>query len=174
MKKMTSFQSGLSMVEIMVSIIIMAVGLLGLAGLQMNAMKYQKSSSQRSEASDAAYDLSERMRANAAFRDTYLSPNNTYATGAVPITASDASCGLVSSCTGATIAQNDLNNWYRTVQRRLVGGSGSLVTVPGATIPTYDVTLMWIEQGFTSTDASCPAGSATPVGVRCFTYRFTP
>ncbi|MDO9193573.1 MAG: type IV pilus modification protein PilV, partial [Undibacterium sp.] len=55
-------QSGSSLIEVMISIFVMAVGLLGLASLQVNSMKFEKSSSQRAEASQAAYDLSERMR----------------------------------------------------------------------------------------------------------------
>ena len=57
-------QSGTTLIEILVSVVVMSVGLLGLAGLQMNAMRFQKASSQRSEATQAAYDLGERMRSN--------------------------------------------------------------------------------------------------------------
>ena len=59
-------QSGTTLLEVVVTIVIISIGLLGLAGLQLNSMKFQKSASQRSEAVQSAYDLSERMRANGA------------------------------------------------------------------------------------------------------------
>ena len=62
-----SYQRGTTLIEIMVAIVVMAIGLLGLASLQVNALKHQKTASQRSEAVQAAYDLGERMRANWIF-----------------------------------------------------------------------------------------------------------
>jgi type IV pilus assembly protein PilV len=57
-------ERGASMIEIVITIFIVSIGLLGLGGLQINAMKFQNSASQRSEATQSAYDLSERIRAN--------------------------------------------------------------------------------------------------------------
>ena len=59
-------QSGSSMIEIMIAMIITVIGLLGVASMQGNALKYQKTSEQRSQAMQASFDLGERIRANAA------------------------------------------------------------------------------------------------------------
>jgi len=57
-------QSGLSLIEVMVSIVIMSVGLLGIAGLQLKALKNTYASFQRSVATLQAQDLSDRLWAS--------------------------------------------------------------------------------------------------------------
>lgn len=57
-------QSGLSLIEVMVSIVIMSVGLLGVAGLQLKALKNTYASFQRSVATLQAQDLSDRLWAS--------------------------------------------------------------------------------------------------------------
>ncbi|MDO8176750.1 MAG: type IV pilus modification protein PilV [Undibacterium sp.] len=166
-------QSGSSLIEVMISIFVMAVGLLGLASLQVNSMKFEKSSSQRAEASQAAYDLSERMRANAvnaALNYSYLAD---YATSHVATHTPPNTCNA-GVCTDQQIAANDLADWLRGLQRRIAGGTGYVAVVPGTSVLTFDVAIMWNEQGLSVPDANCPAGAAAPVGVRCFVYRVMP
>ncbi len=57
-------QTGFSMVEILVSLVVLAVGLLGLAAAQSSGMKASHSAYLRSQASQYAYDILDRMRAN--------------------------------------------------------------------------------------------------------------
>ena len=61
---MRSTQSGLSMVEILVTLTIVAFGLLGLLGLQARALTFQKDSFDRKSAAEMVTQLAERMRAN--------------------------------------------------------------------------------------------------------------
>ncbi|OPA94184.1 type IV pilus modification protein PilV [Pseudomonas fluorescens] len=58
-------QSGMTLIEVMVSVLILAVGLLGAAVIQLNALKYTDSSRMISQASFIAYDMLDRVRANA-------------------------------------------------------------------------------------------------------------
>lgn len=71
-------QSGLSLLEVLVSIVVLAIGLLGLAGLQMTALKSGHSAYMRSQATVLAYDLADRMRASrvAALAGAYDSTSN--------------------------------------------------------------------------------------------------
>jgi type IV pilus assembly protein PilV len=55
---------GFTLVEVLVAVLVLAVGLLGLAGLQLASMKSNHSAYRRSQATIAAYDLLDRMRAN--------------------------------------------------------------------------------------------------------------
>ena len=57
-------QSGMSMVEILVTLTIVAFGLLGLLGLQARALTFQKDSFNRKSAAEMVAQLAERMRAN--------------------------------------------------------------------------------------------------------------
>lgn len=55
-------QSGTTLIEVLVAIVVLSVGLLGLAGLQMTGLKSNHSAYLRSQATLLAYDLSDRMR----------------------------------------------------------------------------------------------------------------
>ena len=146
--------------------------------------------SQRAEAIQAAYDLGERMRANwvlsvpanyateRAANETNYTHNSTYAsTVSTSHTSLPNNCAIVmtnsSGCTSTQIAANDKTQWLRSIELRLVGGAAYVVPVAGTASSTFDVTIMWREQGLTSTDSACPGAAAAPVGVRCYTLRYT-
>lgn len=57
-------QQGTTLLEVLVSIVILSVGLLGYAGLQTLSMKNNTSAFQRSQATILSYDIIDRMRAN--------------------------------------------------------------------------------------------------------------
>jgi type IV pilus assembly protein PilV len=58
-------QSGVALVEVLVAILVMAIGMLGIAGLQARALKYGQSSYERSVAVIQAQSITDSMRANA-------------------------------------------------------------------------------------------------------------
>ncbi|WP_249671592.1 type IV pilus modification protein PilV [Pseudomonas abieticivorans] len=62
--KRANRQRGFSLIEVLVALLIMAIGLLGAAAIQLNALKYTDSSSLRSQVSFIAYDMMDRIRAN--------------------------------------------------------------------------------------------------------------
>lgn len=68
---MKKSQAGLTLIEVLVALVIMCVGLLGAAALQINALKYTDSSSMSSQASFIAYDMMDRIRANSANTANY-------------------------------------------------------------------------------------------------------
>ncbi len=57
-------QRGVTLLEVLISIVVLSVGLLGYAGLQTLSMKNNTSAFQRSQATMLAYDIIDRMRAN--------------------------------------------------------------------------------------------------------------
>ncbi|NVZ19322.1 type IV pilus modification protein PilV [Pseudomonas costantinii] len=57
-------QSGMTLIEVLVAALILMVGLLGAAVIQLNALKYTDSSRMISQASFIAYDMLDRVRAN--------------------------------------------------------------------------------------------------------------
>ncbi len=60
----THRQAGMTLIEVMVSVLILAIGLLGAAAIQLNALRYTDSSKMTSQASFIAYDMMDRIRAN--------------------------------------------------------------------------------------------------------------
>jgi type IV pilus assembly protein PilV len=57
-------QAGMTLIEVMVSVLILAIGLLGAAAIQLNALRYTDSARMTSQASFVAYDMMDRIRAN--------------------------------------------------------------------------------------------------------------
>lgn len=55
-------ESGATLIEVLVAIVVLSIGLLGLAGLQMTGLQSNHSAYLRSQATLLAYDLSDRMR----------------------------------------------------------------------------------------------------------------
>ncbi|MFY0728544.1 type IV pilus modification protein PilV [Pseudomonas sp. NFX15] len=67
-------QQGMTLVEVLVALVILGVGLLGAAAIQLNALKYTDSARMTSQASFIAYDMMDRIRANAAADYSIASP----------------------------------------------------------------------------------------------------
>jgi type IV pilus assembly protein PilV len=59
-----SYQRGLSMIEVLVAVVIISLGLLGMAGLQASGMRTSQSAFYRAQAAQFTNDMAERMRAN--------------------------------------------------------------------------------------------------------------
>jgi type IV pilus assembly protein PilV len=114
--------SGFTMLEVLISIVVIAFGLLGVAGLQAFALKNNQSASQRSVATVLATDMIDRMKANSkAATDGFY--NETSGTGVTP--ASVPGCLATSGCaTPQELAANDLFEWKALVAAALPNGVG--------------------------------------------------
>lgn len=69
-------QGGMTLIEVLVALLILGVGLLGAAMIQLNALKYTDSSRMTSQASFIAYDMLDRIRANAGADYTVTPPSS--------------------------------------------------------------------------------------------------
>ncbi|WP_285418218.1 type IV pilus modification protein PilV [Pseudomonas sp. efr-133-TYG-5] len=67
-------QQGMTLIEVLVALLILTVGLLGAAAVQLNALKYTDSSRMTSQASFIAYDMLDRIRANSGADYTVTPP----------------------------------------------------------------------------------------------------
>lgn len=107
-------QEGVSLVEVLVAIVVLSIGLLGLAGLQASGMRVGQSSIHRSQAAQLAYDMVDRLRVNFPNASAYNLALNE------PPPTTD------------TIAARDLRDWRRRLLS-LPGGTG-LVAVDGTEV----------------------------------------
>ncbi|EJN34870.1 MULTISPECIES: type IV pilus modification protein PilV [unclassified Pseudomonas] len=69
-------QEGMTLIEVLVALLILTVGLLGAAAVQLNALKYTDSSRMTSQASFIAYDMMDRIRANSGADYTVTPPTS--------------------------------------------------------------------------------------------------
>jgi type IV pilus assembly protein PilV len=109
---------GMTLLEIMIAILIISIGLLGMAGLQAVGLKANVGASQRTAATMLAYEMADRMRANNAG----VIANNYNA--AINVPAQQATCLQVAGCTAQQMAQNDMWEWSQAVQNTLPSGMG--------------------------------------------------
>ncbi|MCG8535650.1 MAG: type IV pilus modification protein PilV, partial [Pseudomonadales bacterium] len=63
---------GVSLIEVLVAMLILGVGVMGYAAVQLNAVKVTEHSNSRSQAMAIAQDAIERLRANVTNVDDYL------------------------------------------------------------------------------------------------------
>jgi type IV pilus assembly protein PilV len=167
------FQIGVSLIEILVAIIVLAVGILGLTGMQLTATKYNKEASLRSVATLTAVEIADRMRSNiAGVKAGSYNRDKSYADALTAVGA--PSCGSTSDCTAATMADLDINAWQQSLAA-LPGGAGAIV--PAATTAfSKNIVVMWMDKSLNdaaATDPACPKTQAA-VGVRCFNTTFIP
>jgi type IV pilus assembly protein PilV len=134
-----SGQSGFGLFEILITIVIVAIGLLGLAAMQATGLKNNQSAYRGSQATVLAYDIADRMRTNTTAINNYLTSYMTLAE-AVEQGAVD-SCKTTTGCTAAELAQTDLVDWSTALEAQLPGPVGD-ITLNGT---TYTVTVGWDE-----------------------------
>lgn len=107
--------TGFTLIEVLVAVLVLAVGLLGLAGLQATGLKNNQSAYNRSQATQLAYDLADRMRANIAGIATYTNPASA---------ASVPACLTTVGCSVGDMAANDLYEWNTVIGNTLPSGLG--------------------------------------------------
>lgn len=125
---MPSHQQGFSLIEILVTVVVLSVGLLGLAGLQATSVRFNHSAYLRSQATSLAYDIADRMRVN---RQAAL--NNNY-TGSVTRTCQS------NVALAGTVAAQDIAAWGNALACALPLGRGNIVRGAGN---IFTVTVLW-------------------------------
>jgi type IV pilus assembly protein PilV len=121
-------QRGATMIELLVSILIFAFGMLGMVGLQTRALSFSQISLYRSQASALSDDIFDRMRAD---RVNAIAGN--WATG-----LTDPSTYY----TGTSVAQLDLKDWKEQIERLLPNGQAQIVVNAGG----VQVRIEWYER----------------------------
>jgi|MudIll2142460700_1097286.scaffolds.fasta_scaffold25115_4 type IV pilus assembly protein PilV len=124
---------GFTLVEVLVALIVLSIGLLGIAALYVETLKANRTALSRTQAVTLAADLADRIRANRATAGAYACPDPCNPAGA-----------------GNAIAIDDLTEWLGNVQAQLPGGAGIVTyTDDGvATTPNvYTIEIDWTEVG---------------------------
>jgi type IV pilus assembly protein PilV len=136
-------QSGFTMVEVLVALVVLAIGLLGIAALYLNSLQSGRTAIYRTQAVNLAADLADRIRMNRTAQASYAA---LFADNPAAVNA----CATTGGCSDADLAATDLANWKRRLREMLPDGQGQVaVVLPVATgEPTsYTITVRWTEVG---------------------------
>ncbi len=140
-------QTGFTLLEVLIAIVVLAFGLLGFAMLQTTSVRFVQSANYRTQATNLAYDLTELMRSN-RFQSVWYT-NATFAAGSKA--ATDTACTRVAG-DALTIDQN-IARWQCQVVKALGANAGATVTVVNG---VATVAITW------SDDRWDPANPNTP------------
>jgi type IV pilus assembly protein PilV len=128
---------GMTLIEVLVSLVVVSVGLLGIAALQLTTLKGNQEAYGRSQASVLAAEMLDRIRANqAGFK------------------ADEYTVAMNGTGTAGTTAGNDLAAWQQLIDTQLPGGAatagGAIARTAGTNIVT--ITIQWSERADAATN----------------------
>jgi len=186
-------QHGVTMIEVMIAVLVLSIGLLGVAATLAKSARFSMGAWTQSAVANGMSDMAERMRSSpnaavAGFQldDDYAAQRAELDAGTV---AADTDCDST-ACTPAQSAQFHLANWRLGLARNMPGAAGwvtplsSSSTSAGAT--SYEVAVLWFDKTNVDADGAlnpalvctgseagidarrcCPAAADAPDGVRC-------
>lgn len=147
-KHIPKLSAGFTLVEILVALLIISVGLLGVATLQVRGQQFNQVAYFRTQATLLAYDIMDRIRINSdsspnsdlfeGDEGSYKEPDFTdVGPGG---TGRDDSCET-NACSSSNLTNYDLNNWFNSVRETLPAGEARIVWKDSS--KQYTITIRW-------------------------------
>ena len=131
-------QQGFGLVESLVALVVVSVGMIGIAVLYGQGLSASRTAMFRTQAVNLASDMADRIRLNrragAAYQNGGAGTNRNCDPGGV-------------TCTPTQMAEHDLFVWNTQIDRQLPGADGVIVFTDAAQ-PTYSIRITWQEVGF--------------------------
>lgn len=155
-------QQGFTLVEVLVTMVLLSVGLLGLAAMQLYALKDSQGAQLRNLSTTLAYEIGERIRNN---RPAALDNLYTIDVGERPVAPPDCEVAL---CNATQMAAYDLEQWKEALATQLPAGEGA-VSRNGDLIT---VQVFWDERRNEASGFNCNPDD--PADLACFSMSFMP
>ncbi|MGH8693564.1 MAG: type IV pilus modification protein PilV [Burkholderiales bacterium] len=166
----SSRSDGFTLIEVLVALVIMAIGLLALVAIQLVTLRNNSGSYLRSQAAVAVGDLVDRMRVNQTVANT--TTNYVHATpDAAPPNGPNCDAG---TCDENQIAAYDLNQWWASTFTILPGMGATVTCTPNPCTgnSVYTITVMWDDGRTGATGTAC--GPDPNVDRLCYRVSFDP
>jgi type IV pilus assembly protein PilV len=128
--------AGFTLIEVLVALVIMSVGMLGIAGLYVTSMQAGRTSVLHHHAVTLAGDVADRIRANPLAVVAYagVGGDNNCVDGGI-------------DCTPPEMAAHDIFIWDQQALDSLPTGTVTIVFDNTVAPPTYEITIAWEEPG---------------------------
>ena len=152
-KRSPSRTDGFSLLESLIALVVFSIGFLALTLLMHTSLQNTNSAFYRSVATEQAYDMADRIRANRGVAGANVGSYN-------GVEAKDDPGCIASKkgCTPPELAHYDGWQWNRTNDRVLPSGGGSIV--PNAATGAVTVTVSWDDNRSGANCAAVPAPAA--------------
>lgn len=108
-------KSGFLLIEVLIAMLVLSLGLLGLAGLQARGLRNNVSAYNRGQATQLAYDMAGRIRANVVEAKVSASSNPATSAYETATAKAQGGCNSAPGCTAAQLVQNDLYEWNQAI-----------------------------------------------------------
>ncbi len=129
---------GFSLVESMEALVVLSVGMIGIAALYGQALSAGRTALNRTQAVNLVADMAERIRVNRLGQADYgNAPTNN---GCDPQTG-------IANCTPDLMATHDLFIWSQAVRQLLPNGQGAVQVNAGTTPASFTIQVSWDEVG---------------------------
>lgn len=130
-------QDGYALLEVLIAMLVLSIGLLSMAKLQMEGLRYNNTAFHRTYATMLAYDIVDRMRANSKVAET-----GAYTVGFGGGGSGSSACeGTGANCDQTAMAAYDLAQWKKNLNDVLPSGDGA-ISYDGT---LYTITVQWLE-----------------------------
>lgn len=169
MRRKRSREAGFTLVEALIALLIIMIGLLGVAGMQALAVRNSTQAHLRTLAGLDAHGLAAAMRANHAYwTDPSAAPDVSivYSNGSISITPSTldggTDCASI-TCTAQQSAAYTVSQWAQLLKQLPSGSSASItrIATTGTSASAYTVQVNWLERKYSSNAQAPVAGSST-------------
>jgi len=155
--------NGFTLVEVLVAMIVLALGLLGLAGLQTLSIRNNMNAYQRGQAIQLIYDMTDRIRANnprnpdgTAKIDTvtgkkyisycessYMKPEIATEKNTCVYYIRPTALPAPTVCNTKAMIENDLFDWNRSIRASLQLGIGRITAQVNGAVTVYTISITW-------------------------------
>jgi type IV pilus assembly protein PilV len=171
MRRGGSYTRGFTLIEVLVSMVILSIGLLGIAKLMLFSSRSNDSAYLRSQATELAYEILDNMRAN---RQEAIALTYNTAAGAVATTAAPPAvdCTAV-QCSTTQQALYDVYQWKLRLNTAsnpggptigaLPAGAGSVTTTPVGSQATVTIVVSWDDTVAQSTFGAAAAANTQSI-----------
>ncbi|MEO0971671.1 MAG: type IV pilus modification protein PilV [Pseudomonadota bacterium] len=147
-------QQGLSLIEVLVTLVVISIGMLGIAALYVESLRVGYTALSRTRAVSLAADMADRIRGNGAGEEFYTA-DAAAASNTAPFACAQTGGAPAADCTADELAAYDVWQWKTLIgnsssasaqQLGLPGGVGT-IEYDNTTAPsTFTITVSWQER----------------------------
>jgi type IV pilus assembly protein PilV len=127
----STHQRGLTLIESLVALVVAALGILGIAGVQMRTLVETQNSVRREQAVRLIEDLDERLKAHPNALEMLTSYISDWSSGTPDCDTPPTPNCRTATCTADQLVDFDVASWVQAVQCTLPNGNANIFRAPG-------------------------------------------